>query len=384
MVPCFELELEKRRVAKWKRRADEPRICANRYNKNVCALEDKLESSHRHFRNLVCHTNKRVRADHHRSKEPVLSTILQISRPLDPICQIASQPRAPEPPYAPPPPPPLSTLHGVVSPPPLQDVVPSLQPPPPPLMYEAPAPSKISAPPIQVVPPPPARPSLAPPHPPLVTATRFFDTLTLCLSQNSVFAGSLDKLLLEKPSSVGYFRSITEMKAINTFENRKTASVESNPYEDPNSYKIQNEYDLPRMPPWFLLQENQKLCQSLARILRLVSLSLVAVIKDIPLSYLRKLIGDVRNNEYMIESWQSWYKRTNSGKLVRQASTAICILNEMVFGLSDQAIDNKKSMFRNNIFGWDVCSNRDLRSQLIDSIGTILQSIYPPNSGIYH
>nr|GFC98198.1 hypothetical protein [Tanacetum cinerariifolium] len=35
---------------------------------DVCALEDKLESSHRRFRNLVCRTNKRVRADRHRSK----------------------------------------------------------------------------------------------------------------------------------------------------------------------------------------------------------------------------------------------------------------------------------------------------------------------------
>ncbi|GJT99649.1 hypothetical protein Tco_1109988 [Tanacetum coccineum] len=66
---------------------------------------------------------------------PVLE--VTVSRPLDPICRIASQPRAPEPPYAPPPPPPLPTLHGVVSPPPLQDVEPSLQPPPPPPMYEA-------------------------------------------------------------------------------------------------------------------------------------------------------------------------------------------------------------------------------------------------------
>ncbi|GJZ39114.1 TELO2-interacting protein 1 [Tanacetum coccineum] len=148
-----------------------------------------------------------------------------------------------------------------------------------------------------------------------VTAARFFDTLTLCLSQNSVFSGSLDKLLLERPSSVGYLRSITEMKATTIFENGKTASVESNAYEDPNSYKIQNEYDLPRMPPWFSSSGNQKLYQSLAGILRLVSLSLVA------------------------------------GKLVRQASTAVCILNEMVFGLSDQAVDNMKSMFRNNISG---------------------------------
>ena len=109
-----------------------------------------------------------------------------------------------------------------------------------------------------------------------MTAARFFDTLTLCLSQNSVFSGSLDKLLLERPSSVGYLRSITEMKATTIFENGKTVSVESNAYEDPNSYKIQNEYDLPRMPPWFSSSGNQKLYQSLAGILRLVSLSLVA------------------------------------------------------------------------------------------------------------
>ncbi|GJZ84341.1 formin-like protein 20 [Tanacetum coccineum] len=89
-----------------------------------------------------------------------------VSRPLDPVCPIASQPGAPEPPYAPPPPPPPPTLHGVVSPPPLQDVVPSPQPPPPPPVYEAPAPSKIPAPPMQVVPPPPAPPP--PPHPPSV------------------------------------------------------------------------------------------------------------------------------------------------------------------------------------------------------------------------
>ena len=104
----------------------------------------------------------------------------------------------------------------------------------------------------------------------------------------------------------------------------------------------------------------------------------LSIIKDIPLSYLRKLIGDVRNKEYMNESWQSWYKRTNSGKLVRQASTAACILNEMVFGLSDQAVDNMKSMFRNNISGWDVSSKRDLQSQLIDSIGSILHEYLSP------
>ncbi|KAI3496636.1 hypothetical protein L1887_39007 [Cichorium endivia] len=213
-----------------------------------------------------------------------------------------------------------------------------------------------------------------------VTAARFFDTLTLCLSQNSVFSGSLDKLLLERPSSVGYLRSITEMKATAFFSN----VVESNnAYEDTNSCKIQNEYELPRMPPWFSSSGSRKMYLALAGILRLVSLSLIAgsktegnlsIIKDIPLSYLRKLISDIRNKEYTNENWKSWYDRNNSGKLVRQASTAACILNEMMFGLSDEAIDNLKRRFhkKDDTDSWNVSLNEDIRSQLIDSIGSIL------------
>lgn len=108
-----------------------------------------------------------------------------------------------------------------------------------------------------------------------MAAAQFFDNLALCLSQNSVFPGSLDKLLLERPSSVGYLRSITEMKATTFFENEKKTNVESNYHENPSSSKIQNEYDLPRMPPWFS-SSNQKLYNALAGIIRLVSLSLIA------------------------------------------------------------------------------------------------------------
>ncbi|KAM0000391.1 putative armadillo-like helical protein [Helianthus debilis subsp. tardiflorus] len=219
-----------------------------------------------------------------------------------------------------------------------------------------------------------------------VAAARFFDTLTLCLSQNSVFPGSLDKLLLEKPASVGYLRSITEMKATTFFENEKKSAVESNAFENPNSFKVQNEYDLPRMPPWFS-SRNPKLYNALAGIIRLVSLSLIAgarsdgnlsIIKDIPLSYMRKLIGDIRHKEYIKESWQSWYNRTNLGKLVRQASTSACMLNEMIFGLSDQAIDNLKTRFHNTKSIWHVSLNKDIRVQLIDCIGSILHEYLSP------
>nr|GEW59086.1 ARM repeat superfamily protein [Tanacetum cinerariifolium] len=74
----------------------------------------------------------------------------------------------------------------------------------------------------------------------------------------------------------------------------------------------------------------------------------------------------------MIESWQSWYKRSNSGKLVRQASTDVCILNEMVFGLSDQAIDNTKK--HSNVVIGDINfhffhDNAMLHQVMIDGIG---------------
>ena len=64
--------------------------------------------------------------------------------------------------------------------------------------------------------------------------------------------------------------------------------------------------------------------------------------------------------EYNRESWQSWYRRTGSGQLLRQASTAACMLNEMIFGISDQAVGDFTRMFQKskikqeNIKGYDA------------------------------
>lgn len=126
----------------------------------------------------------------------------------------------------------------------------------------------------------------------------------------------------------------------------------------------------------------------------------MSVVIDIPLDYLRKLISEVRIKGYNKESWQSWYSRTGSGQLLRQASTAVCILNEMIFGLSDQSVDSLMKMLRKSIvkrheiqeFGasvadgqpcTDECSEltqsiwkfslaKACRSHLIDCIGRIL------------
>ena len=126
----------------------------------------------------------------------------------------------------------------------------------------------------------------------------------------------------------------------------------------------------------------------------------MSVVSDIPLGYLRKLVSEVRDKEFTKESWQSWYNRTGSGQLLRQASTAVCILNEMIFGLSDQAVDNLIGLFHKSGINkegvqaldakgadaqpktvehpeltrsiWKVSQERVARSHLNDCVGRIL------------
>ncbi|XP_052177769.1 uncharacterized protein LOC127791774 isoform X2 [Diospyros lotus] len=198
-----------------------------------------------------------------------------------------------------------------------------------------------------------------------VTTARFLDVFALCLSQNSVFAGSLDRLISGRPSSAGYLQSLTEMRASICYTKDDEAITDATPYDNssfPNIQKkklphppvnLQKEYELPRMPPWFVHVGSQKLYQALAGILRLIGLSLVtdssgegslSIVIDVPLGFLRKLVAEVRVKDE--ESWQTWYNRTGSGLLVRQASTAVCILNEIIFGASDKAVDAFARMFQ--------------------------------------
>ncbi|XP_059666693.1 uncharacterized protein LOC132312369 [Cornus florida] len=254
-----------------------------------------------------------------------------------------------------------------------------------------------------------------------VTTARFLDVFAVCLSQNSVFAGSLDKLILARPSSTGYLHSLAEMRGGIYFTNDHAimdaaSSEESHLPSSQNKQilyaveNVQKEYDIPRMPPWFVYVGSQKLYQTLAGILRLVGLSLMSdsrtegsfsVITDIPLGYFRKLISEVRMKEYNKESWQSWYHRIGSGQLVRQASTAACILNEMIFGISDQAINAFTMMFREstirceemegydagycedkhsfpNKLDWKDCLERGARTRLINCVGSILHEYLSP------
>lgn len=120
-----------------------------------------------------------------------------------------------------------------------------------------------------------------------MTAARFLDAFALCLSWNSGFTGSLDKLILARPSSAGFLHSIAELRAgahltdyDQTFISSvpsgisKLADVQRKITQCPQE-TVQKMYELPRMPPWFVSVGSQKLYQALAGTLRLVGLSLM-------------------------------------------------------------------------------------------------------------
>ncbi|CAH2067873.1 unnamed protein product [Thlaspi arvense] len=222
-----------------------------------------------------------------------------------------------------------------------------------------------------------------------ITASRFLDIFSLCLSHNSAFTGSLEKLIAERPSSssTGYLPSITELK-VGFRESSYSQAVPNNTESDGGKLEISSatSYILPRMPPWFSHVGSQKLYEMLAGILRLVGLSLMtgfenegrlAVILDIPLGFFRKLVSDVRGKEYNGEDWEAWCNRTGSGQSVRQAATASCILNEMIFGLSDQATNDlsrllQKSRKGRDKLSWEISWNKRAKTHLIDCVGKIL------------
>lgn len=258
-----------------------------------------------------------------------------------------------------------------------------------------------------------------------IKAARLFDVFAVCLSQESVFAGSLGKLFLSRPPSTGYLHSLAELRAGNVIAIGEQGSIRANTSEVPNMRTLVKElhypkehvygdYEVPHMPPWFVNIGSEKLYQALAGILRLVGLSLIAdcrsdlsllQVVEIPLGYLRKLVSEIRLKEYNKESWESWYTRNRSGQLLRQASTAACIVNEILFGLSDQGIDILRQMFHKSggevgkkLNGdasafiqtyqvgcnvpdkspWEVSQGQCVRQHVIECVGTILHEYETP------
>ncbi|CAL0302378.1 unnamed protein product [Lupinus luteus] len=247
-----------------------------------------------------------------------------------------------------------------------------------------------------------------------VGTARFLDVFAACLSHNSMFSGSLGKIISTSRSSTqGYLPSIAELKSGTNFFNHGLPSLNSGLCEAPKCTLIEEKslqesvnssrknFELPRMPPWFGYVGSFKLYHPLAGMLRLVGLSLVAgdrrsegvlsQVIDSLLGYFRKLVSELRLKEHNKESWQSWYDRTGSGRLLRQASTAACMLNEIIFGLSDQAIKDFSRIFHRSAIKktvqvhqsdkldcafresfWMILKDKGVRSHIVDCIRGIL------------
>ncbi|KAK9684121.1 hypothetical protein RND81_10G187600 [Saponaria officinalis] len=250
-----------------------------------------------------------------------------------------------------------------------------------------------------------------------IKAAKLFDVFALCLSQESVFAGSLGKVVSSTPTT-GYLHSLAELRAggknsihehtviMSEMSEVSSVNVLAKETQHSSGHTFQD-YELPRMPPWFVHVGSYKLYQALAGLLRLVGSSLLAdcrsevallEIVDIPLGFLRKLVSDFRLKDCNKESWDSWYTRSQSGQLLRQASTAACILNEMMFGMSDQTTNILKDIFHVSVAKaddkqknggsafshtsanshWEAAQSQRVRQHVIDCVGIILHEYTTP------
>ncbi|RLN15436.1 uncharacterized protein C2845_PM02G19050 [Panicum miliaceum] len=149
-----------------------------------------------------------------------------------------------------------------------------------------------------------------------VTAARFFDCLGLCISHSSQFSGSMDKLIVSKPLSVGYLYSVAELKSSPYSKDTTNSSLHATYTSAASKISVIHdnglsnavlgtvEYDLPHVPPWFVHAGSQKLYLVLAGIIRLVGLSTVSgnetaaslsLFVDILLDHFRRLSTELRS-----------------------------------------------------------------------------------------
>ncbi|CAM8943396.1 unnamed protein product [Rhodiola kirilowii] len=195
-----------------------------------------------------------------------------------------------------------------------------------------------------------------------VTASKILDTLALCLSQNALYAGSFDKLVHLNHPQWAYLPAITELNAITQFGKTRNPALLEGPKPQMLDTRLQgvmengdNAYKLPRMPPCF--------------------------VRFVPESTHRKVgnLGIIK---------------TGSGQMLRQASTAVCMLNEMIYGISDEALNFSRTMFRakqigdespqhqadnanrpNTEHNWTIKHKTRARSQLINCIDNEFEEV---------
>ncbi|KAG2550299.1 hypothetical protein PVAP13_9KG312978 [Panicum virgatum] len=255
-----------------------------------------------------------------------------------------------------------------------------------------------------------------------VTAARFFDCLGLCISHSSQFSGSMDKLIVSKPLSVGYLYSVAELKSgayskdtINSSLHATSTSAASSKISVIHDNGLSNavlgtvEYELPHVPPWFVHAGSQKLYLVLAGIIRLVGLSTVSgketaaslsPFVDILLDHFRRLSTDLRSKNIYRDGLDRWYMKSEAGHTLRKASSAVCMLNELIYGLSDRSLGMFLQLFQkrsaqmirtahqndqltacvehNERKVWGFNEQKDTKDNIIHCIGSILHEYVSP------
>ncbi|KAF8728202.1 hypothetical protein HU200_018791 [Digitaria exilis] len=260
-------------------------------------------------------------------------------------------------------------------------------------------------------------------HSPVIAA-RFFDCLGLCISHSSQFSGSMEKLIVSKPLSVGYLYSVAELKsgayskdmannslhATYTSAASKISVVHDNGLS--NAILGTVEYELPHVPPWFVHAGSHKLYLVLAGIIRLVGLSTVSgretaaslsPFVDILLDHFRRLSTELRSKDIYKDGVHRWYMKGQAGHTLRQASAAVCMLNELIYGVSDRSLgmflqlfqkrsaqmvrtacqsDQSACVQNNGVTNgrevWGFNEKKDTKDNIIHCIGSILHEYVSP------
>lgn len=127
----------------------------------------------------------------------------------------------------------------------------------------------------------------------------------------------------------------------------------------------------------------------------------LSVLVDNLLDQFRQLISELRMKEYGKEGWKTWYFHHGSGQLLRKTSSAVCMLNEIIYGLSEQSVntystffkksreetlqekklaydDDKSTTFKCQGSAWNMREGKDNRDATILSIASILHEYLSP------
>jgi hypothetical protein len=68
---------------------------------------------------------------------------------------------------------------------------------------------------------------------------------------------------------------------------------------------------------------------------------------DILLDQFRRLSTELRDKDIYKDGLQRWYMKSEAGKTLHQASSAVCMLNELMYGLSGRSLGMFLQLFNN-------------------------------------